>query len=96
MVSATYDLRGRKILRPIPISAPGPTLTTRSTSSQPNRRQGPDTTFTYDQLGRTMQRVEPDMTCAWVYDTAPMGIGKPPPPAHAGPTAGYQRNYSYD
>src|SRR5262249_60681727 len=54
-------------------------------------------TLSYDLLGRTVQRVEPDMTSAWLYDTALHGIGKLTSASiTAGPDAGYQRSYAYD
>ena len=34
------------------------------------------TNFAYDKLGRMTQRVEPDLTSTWTYDTAAYGIGK--------------------
>jgi YD repeat-containing protein len=52
------------------------------------------TTLTYDILGRLTQRVEPDMTSVWVYDTAPNGIGKVANASiTAGPSAGYRRSF---
>jgi hypothetical protein len=55
------------------------------------------TTWTYDLLGRMTQRVEPDMTAAWVYDSGPNGIGKLISASiTAGPDAGYQRAYVCD
>ena len=33
-------------------------------------------TFSYDVLGRMIQRVEPDMTSIWAYDGVANGIGK--------------------
>ena len=78
----------------IPTWAPGPTPTTCSTSS---RRQtdaaGQITTVTYDLLGRITQRVEPDLTSTWTYDTAANGIGKL---ASAATNTGYSRAHTYD
>jgi RHS repeat-associated protein len=55
------------------------------------------TTFTYDILGRLTQRVEPDMTSVWVYDTALHGIGKVASASiTTGASAGYQRSFAYD
>jgi YD repeat-containing protein len=52
---------------------------------------------TYDLLGRMTQRLEPDMTAAWVYDAGPNAIGKLITASiTAGPDAGYQRAYVYD
>jgi len=43
------------------------------------------------------QRVEPDMTSVWAYDTAAHGIGKPASAGiTAGQSAGYQRSFGYD
>ncbi len=51
------------------------------------------TTVSYDLLGRTTQRVEPDLTSTWTYDTATNGIGKP---ASAATNTGYSRAHTYD
>jgi RHS repeat-associated protein len=97
-VTATYDTRGRKI------SSSDPDLgawtynydTLGETVSQTDAK-GQTTSISYDLLGRQLQRVEPTMTSAWVYDTAPMGIGKIASASIiAGAGAGYQRSYSYD
>lgn len=98
LMSATYDQRGRKISM---TDADLGTWTYQYDAldeliSQTDAK-GQTTTFAYDQLGRQVQRVEPDMTSVWTYDSAAMGIGKPASAAiTAGPSAGYQRNYSYD
>jgi RHS repeat-associated protein len=76
-VTATYDVRGRKIA-----------------SNDPDLGAW---TYAYDILGRLTQRVEPDMTSVWVYDTAANGIGKAASASIiAGPSAGYQRSFAYD
>jgi RHS repeat-associated protein len=50
-------------------------------------------TYSYDKLGRMTQRIEPDVTCTWAYDTQTKGIGKL---ASASNTNGYVRVPSYD
>jgi len=98
VMSATYDQRGRKISM---TDADLGTWTYQYDAldeliSQTDAK-GQTTTFAYDQLGRQVQRVEPDMISVWTYDTAAMGIGKlASTGVTAGPAAGYQRNYSYD
>jgi len=53
--------------------------------------------LSYDKLGRMTQRVEPDITSVWTYDTAAHGIGKLASASiTAGPSAGYQKSFSYD
>jgi RHS repeat-associated protein len=98
VVSATYDLRGRKV------SSSDPDMGTWSYSydtlgelvSQTDAKSQ-TITFAYDKLGRQVQRIEPEMTSAWLYDTAPMGIGRLASTSiTAGPGAGYQRNFTYD
>jgi YD repeat-containing protein len=49
--------------------------------------------LSYDLLGRVTQRVEPDLTASWTYDTAAHGIGKL---ATASTNTGYARAHSYD
>ena len=51
------------------------------------------TTVTYDLLGRTTQRAEPDLTASWTYDTAAHGVGKL---ASAATNTGYSRAHTYD
>ncbi|HYB81050.1 MAG TPA: RHS repeat-associated core domain-containing protein, partial [Mycobacterium sp.] len=59
--------------------------------------KGQTSTLAYDKLGRITGRVEPDMTCVWVYDSAANGIGKLASASiTAGPGAGYRRSYAYD
>jgi RHS repeat-associated protein len=98
VVSATYDLRGRKI------ASSDPDMGTWSYSydtlgelvSQTDAKSQ-TTTFAYDKLGRQVQRIEPDMTSAWLYDTAPMGVGRLASTSiTAGPGAGYLRSFAYD
>jgi len=53
--------------------------------------------LSYDLLGRDVQRVEPDMTSAWVYDSAANGIGKLASSGiTAGAASGFARSFSYD
>jgi RHS repeat-associated protein len=98
IVTATYDTRGRKIASSDPnlgawtytYNVLGETVSQTDAKSQTS-------TISYDKLGRPLQRVEPDMTSVWVYDTAANGIGKVASASiTAGPTAGYQRTMTYD
>src|SRR5262249_33052260 len=98
VVTATYDLRGRKIASGDPdlgswtyaYDALGEII------SQTDAK-GQNTTASYDLLGRMTLRTEPDMTCTGTSATATMGIGKPASTAiTAGPSAGYKRAYTYD
>ncbi len=50
-------------------------------------------TMEYDALGRMIQRVEPEGTSSWTYDTAANGIGKL---AEVNGPEGYHESYSYD
>ena len=97
-VTAGYDVRGRKIAS----SDPDLGATTYSYNvigelvSQTDAKSQ-TTTVVYDKLSRPLQRVEPDMTSVWVYDTAANGIGKLASTGiTAGPSAGCQRAISYD
>ena len=50
-------------------------------------------TLSYDTLGRTIERVEPEGTSTWIFDTAPYGIGQ----LHlANGPGGYQKTYFYN
>jgi RHS repeat-associated protein len=100
IVTATYDLRGRKI------ASSDPNLGTWSYSyntlgqlvSQTDAKNQ-NSQFTYDLLGRLTQRVEPDMTASWTYDTAQYGIGKLAAASATGSatvSGGYQRTLAYD
>ena len=51
------------------------------------------TSYSYDLLGRTIERVEPVVTSNWTYDTAVKGIGKL---ATASTNGGYSRSHTYD
>ncbi len=90
----TYDQRGRKI------ASDNPDMGTWSYSynvldqlvSQTDAK-GQTTAVSYDLLGRIVERIEPDLTSNWSYDTAPAGVGKP---ASASTNGGYSRSYSYD
>jgi RHS repeat-associated protein len=93
-----YDTRGRKTQTHDPDmgvwSYAYDTLSELTTQTDAKSQA---TTFQYDTLGRLTQRVEPDMTCAWTYDTATMGIGKlASAGVTSGPSNGYQRAYTYD
>jgi RHS repeat-associated protein len=98
MVTATYDVRGRKIASNDPNLGPstyGYNVLGHLVSQ--TDAKGQTTTASYDKLGRPVQRVEPDMTSVFVYDTASHGIGKLASASiTAGIDTGYQRVYSYD
>jgi RHS repeat-associated protein len=98
VIAASYDVRGRKIASSDPnlgywtysYNTLGQVVSQTDAKSQV-------TTITYDKLGRPTQRVEPDMTSAWTYDTAANGIGKLAASSiTAGPGAGFQRSVAYD
>ena len=77
MVTATYDMRGRKIASSDPdLGAWSYSYDTLGELVSQTDAKSQTTTFAYDKLGRQVQRVEPDMTSRWVYDSAPKGIGK--------------------
>ncbi len=98
VVTATYDVRGRKVASNDPdLGAWAYAYDTANELVSQTDAKTQTTTFTYDILGRLTQRVEPDMTCVWVYDTALNGIGKVASASiTAGPSAGYQRSFAYD
>jgi YD repeat-containing protein len=98
VVSATYDVRGRKIASNDPdLGAWTYAYDTASELVSQTDAKNQTTTLTYDILGSLTQRVEPDMTSVWVYDTALHGIGKVASASiTAGPSAGYQRSFAYD
>ncbi len=59
--------------------------------------KGQTVSLAYDKLDRVIQRVEPDKTSSWTYDTAAPGLGKLAATAiTAGAGAGYSRNVVYD
>ena len=98
VVSATYDLRGHKIASSDPdLGAWTYSYDTLSELVSQTDAKSQTTTFGYDKLGRLIQRIEPDMTCTWVYDTAAKGIGKLTSASiTAGPANGYARAFAYD
>ena len=98
VVVATYDTRGRKIASNDPdLGAWSYAYDSLGERTVQTDAKGQVTTISYDLLGRMVQRVESDMTAAWVYDTAPNGIGKLASASiAAGPSAGYLRSYAYD
>ncbi|HTO08860.1 MAG TPA: FG-GAP-like repeat-containing protein [Myxococcota bacterium] len=52
------------------------------------------TTFSYDKIGRLKQRVAPDTTATFTFDTATNGIGQPA--TQSGGGASFQRTFQYD
>jgi hypothetical protein len=60
--------------------------------------------MTYDLLGRMTQRIEPDLSSYWTYDTAANGVGDlasetasgPASPSGQAGVTGYTKTYSYD
>jgi RHS repeat-associated protein len=100
VVSATYDARGRKIATSDPdLGAWSYSYNTLNQLVSQTDAKGQTSQFTYDVLGRLIQRTEGDMTATWTYDTAPYGIGKLASAGATGPAAGtnpFQRAMSYD
>jgi YD repeat-containing protein len=98
IVTATYDLRGRKTASSDPdLGAWTYAYDTASELVSQTDAKSQTTTLGYDILGRMTGRVEPDMTSVWVYDTAANGIGKLASAGiTAGPSAGYQKSFTYD
>jgi RHS repeat-associated protein len=93
-ILAAYDLRGRRIVLDDPDTGRSDfaynvlgELTGRSDA------KGQLTTFAYDKLGRMVERIEPDLTSTWTYDTAVKGVGKL---AAATASNGYMRQHLYD
>lgn len=98
IVTATYDTRGRKIASSDPnLGAWTYTYNVLGELVSQTDAKSQTSTISYDKLGRPLQRVEPDMTSVWVYDTAANGIGKLASASiTAGPAAGYQRTMTYE
>jgi RHS repeat-associated protein len=100
IVTATYDLRGRKIASNDPdLGAWSYSYNTLGQLVSQTDAKNQTSQFTYDLLGRLTQRVEPDMTASWSYDTAQYGIGKLAAASATGPAAGtsaFQRTLTYD
>jgi RHS repeat-associated protein len=98
VIASTYDVRGRKTASTDPdLGTWTYSYDTASELVSTTDAKSQTSTFSYDLLGRLTQRVEPDMTSVWVYDTAPNGIGKLTSASiTAGPSAGYARQSSYD
>jgi RHS repeat-associated protein len=90
----TYDPRGRKVASSDPdMGSWSYTYDVLDKLKTQTDAKSQTTTLTYDLLGRTTQRVAPDQTATWVYDTATNGIGKL---ASASTDSGYARSHSYD
>jgi RHS repeat-associated protein len=100
--TATYDVRGRKIASNDPdLGAWTYTYDTASELVSQTDAKSQTTTFAYDKLGRMTQRVEPDLTSTWTYDTAAYGIGKLAVSNATGAATGlgaqgFQRTFTYD
>jgi len=92
--SATYDSAGRKIAMSDPdMGGWSYSYDVLGQLKTQTDAKGQVTTLSYDLLGRVTQRVEGGMTSNWVYDTAPMGVGKL---ASASTDQGYSRSQFYD
>ena len=98
IVTATYDLRGRKVASSDPdLGAWTYSYNTLGQLVSQTDAKAQTTTLSYDKLNRTLQRVEPDKTSVWTYDTAANGVGKLASAAiTAGSGSGFARNVSYD
>jgi RHS repeat-associated protein len=96
-VTASYDLRGGKIASSDPdLGSWSYTYNTLGLLVSQTNAKGQTTTLTYDKLDRLVQKIEPDMTGVWVYDTT-HGIGKlASSSVTAGPSNGFARSISYD
>ena len=105
----TFDVRGRKIAMDDPdmghweyeYNAVGELIkqwdakTGRNTTVTPmlNSLATPTTTMEYDALGRLLKRTEAEGVSRWVYDSAPMSLGKLVTVYGPG---GYARTQTYD
>ena len=105
VVSATYDVRGRKTASHDPdLGAWTYQYDAASELVSQTDAKGQTTTVTYDQLGRMTQRIEPDLTSTWTYDTLPngrpnpYGTGKLAQATASGSAApyGFSRTFVYD
>ncbi|MBH5403175.1 RHS repeat protein, partial [Bradyrhizobium sp. CNPSo 4010] len=96
--TATYDPRGAKIVDADPdMGSWSYSYNTLGLPVSQTDAKGQTVNLTYDKLDRVIQRVEPDKTSTWTYDTAAHGIGKLASTAiTAGAGAGYSRSVSYD
>ena len=98
IVTASYDVRGRKTASSDPdLGTWTYTYNVLGELTSQTDAKSQTVSLTYDKLSRPLQRVEPDMTSVWVYDTVANGIGKlASASVTAGPAAGYQRSFGYD
>ncbi|MGJ4945586.1 RHS repeat-associated core domain-containing protein [Bradyrhizobium sp. HKCCYLS1011] len=98
VVTASYDLRGRKIASSDPdLGSWSYSYNTLGLLIGQTDAKAQTVGLTYDKLNRLVQRVEPDMTSVWVYDSAANGIGKLASSSiTAGSGNGFARNFSYD
>ncbi|MBH5403073.1 hypothetical protein HZZ13_35545, partial [Bradyrhizobium sp. CNPSo 4010] len=96
--TATYDPRGAKIVDADPdMGSWSYSYNTLGLPVSQTDAKGQTVNLTYDKLDRVIQRVEPDKTSIWTYDTAAHGIGKLASTAiTAGAGTGYSRSVSYD
>ncbi|WP_142249226.1 RHS repeat domain-containing protein [Bradyrhizobium sp. UNPF46] len=96
--TATYDSRGAKIVDTDPdMGSWNYSYNTLGLPVSQTDAKGQTVALTYDKLDRVIQRVEPDKTSTWTYDTAAHGIGKLASTGiTAGAGAGYSRSVSYD
>lgn len=97
-IYVSYDARGRKATMDDPDAghqdyhhnAAGELLWQRDAKNQ-------TASFTYDELGRPLTRVEVEGTASWIYDTAAHGIGKPASVSvSADRGKSYSESYTYD
>jgi RHS repeat-associated protein len=94
VTTSTFDIRGRKLTVNDPDKGAwsyGYDALSELVSQTNAKSQ--TSTISYDLLGRPTQRVEPEFTSNWIYDTAAHGIGLL---AQATTTAGYSRAFTYD
>ena len=98
VTTASYDVRGAKIVDTDPdMGAWTYVYNTLGLPVSQTDAKGQTVSLTYDKLDRVTQRVEPDKTSTWTYDTATHGIGKLASTGIvAGAGVGYSRSATYD
>jgi RHS repeat-associated protein len=98
VTTATYDVRGAKVVDSDPdMGSWTYAYNTLGLAVSQTDAKGQTVSLTYDTLDRVIQRVEPDKTSTWTYDTAAHGIGKLASTGiTAGSGAGYSRSVTFD
>ncbi|KQW42934.1 hypothetical protein ASD88_20640 [Pelomonas sp. Root662] len=97
LVTLSYDIRGRKLSMNDPDT--GTWQYVYDAVGQLRAQQSPRqtlatrTTMDYDPLGRMTQRVEPEYTSTWAYDSCTKGVGKL---CGTATTHGVAKTFNYD